>query len=268
MTIRPIRKLLVANRSEIATRVFRSATELGIRTVAIYSYEDRYALHRFKADEAYQVGEAGEPIRSYLNIDAIVALCKKHNVDAVHPGYGFLSERAGFAEALEKEGILFVGPSVRSLKQLGDKMSARELAEKAGVPVLGGKNEPLSGADAALALAESMGYPVMLKAAHGGGGRGMRVVKSADELPAALEAAQRESKTAFGSDEVFLERFVQRARHIEVQILGDGKNLLHLYERDCSVQRRHQKVVELAPAPNLDPEVRDGLCDAALKIGN
>ncbi|MEL6106805.1 MAG: pyruvate carboxylase [Planctomycetota bacterium] len=267
MTTRPIRKLLVANRSEIATRVFRSATELGIRTVAIYSYEDRYALHRFKADEAYQVGEPGEPIRSYLNIDAIVALCKKHHVDAVHPGYGFLSERAGFAEALEKEGILFVGPSVRSLKQLGDKMSARELAEKAGVPVLGGKNEPLADADSALALAESMGYPVMLKAAHGGGGRGMRVVRSADELPAALEAAQRESKTAFGSDEVFLERFVQRARHIEVQILGDGKNLLHLFERDCSVQRRHQKVVELAPAPNLDPSVRDGLCEAALKIG-
>ena len=268
MTTRTFRKLLVANRSEIATRVFRSATELGIRTVAIYSHEDRYALHRFKADEAYQIGEPGEPIRSYLNIEAIVALCKKHEIDAVHPGYGFLSERAGFAEALGEAGIVFVGPSVNSLKQLGDKMSARELAEKAGVPVLGGENKPISDADEAVALAESMGFPVILKAAHGGGGRGMRVVQTADELPGALEAAMRESKTAFGSDEVFLERFVQRARHIEVQILGDGKNLFHLYERDCSVQRRHQKVVELAPAPNLAPEIRDGLCEAALKIGN
>ncbi|MCO8120437.1 pyruvate carboxylase [Stieleria sp. TO1_6] len=267
MTIRPLRKLLVANRSEIATRVFRSATELGIRTVAIYSHEDRYALHRFKADEAYQIGEPGEPIRSYMNIDAIVALCKKHNVDAVHPGYGFLSERPEFAAALEQAGITFVGPSVHSLNQLGDKMSARELAEKAQVPVLGGQNKPLANAEEALKLAESMGFPVILKAAKGGGGRGMRVVHSADELPAALEAAMRESKTAFGSDEVFLERFVQRARHIEVQILGDGQNLIHLFERDCSVQRRHQKVVELAPAPNLPGELRDQLCEAALKIG-
>ncbi|KAA5547141.1 pyruvate carboxylase [Roseiconus nitratireducens] len=267
MTIRPFRKLLVANRSEIATRVFRSATELGIRTVAIYSYEDRYALHRFKADEAYQIGDPGEPIRSYLNIEAIVALCKKHEIDAVHPGYGFLSERPEFAEALREAGIAFVGPSVRSLNQLGDKMSARQLAEHAGVPVLGGENKPLTDPDEAVALAESMGFPVILKAAKGGGGRGMRVVESADQLPAALEAAMRESKTAFGSDEVFLERFVQRARHIEVQIIGDGKNLVHLFERDCSVQRRHQKVVELAPAPNLSPEVRDELCDAALRIG-
>ena len=268
MTIRPIKKLLVANRSEIATRVFRSATELGIRTVAIYSYEDRYALHRFKADEAYQIGEPGEPIRSYLNIDAIVDICKKHNVDAVHPGYGFLSENPDFAQALEDAGILFVGPSVRSLQQLGDKTSARALADEAGVPVLGGKNEALSSTEEALQIAGDMGYPVILKASKGGGGRGMRVVNNAEELPAALEAAMREAKTAFGSDEVFVERFVQRARHIEVQILGDGKNLVHLYERDCSVQRRHQKVVELAPAPNLDPEIREALCDAALKIGH
>ncbi|TWU08393.1 pyruvate carboxylase [Stieleria varia] len=267
MTIRPIRKLLVANRSEIATRVFRSATELGIRTVAIYSYEDRYALHRFKADEAYQIGEPGEPIRSYLNIDAIVALCQKYDVDAVHPGYGFLSENPEFARALEEAGILFVGPSVRSLEQLGDKTSARELAEKAGVPVLGGKNQALTGPDEALEIAESLGFPIILKAAKGGGGRGMRVVQNAEELPAALEAAQREAKTAFGSDEVFVERFVQRARHIEVQILGDGKDIVHLYERDCSVQRRHQKVVEIAPAPNLDPTIREELCQAALKIG-
>ncbi|MEM6471891.1 MAG: pyruvate carboxylase, partial [Planctomycetota bacterium] len=214
-----------------------------------------------------QIGESGEPIRSYLNIEAIVALCKKHNIDAVHPGYGFLSERAAFAEALQEAGVVFVGPSVNSLKQLGDKMSARKLAEAAGVPVLGGKNKPLQDADEAIEIASQMGFPVMLKAAHGGGGRGMRVVQSAEELPAALEQAKRESQTAFGSDEVFVEKFVQRARHIEVQIVGDGTNLIHLFERDCSVQRRHQKVVELAPAPNLDPEVRQGLCDAALKIG-
>ncbi|MEM9586827.1 MAG: pyruvate carboxylase [Planctomycetota bacterium] len=268
MSIRPIKKLLVANRSEIATRVFRSATELDIRTVAIYSHEDRYALHRFKADEAYQIGQPGEPIRSYLNIEAIVDLCRRHHVDAVHPGYGFLSENPTFAQALEDAGILFVGPSVRSLNDLGDKVSARRLAESANVPVLGGKNEALASADEALEVAGNVGYPVMLKAAKGGGGRGMRIVRSAQELPAAFEAASREAKTAFGSDEVFVERFVQRARHIEVQLLGDRHgNLVHLYERDCSVQRRHQKVVELAPAPNLAPEIREALCDAAIKIG-
>src|SRR6056297_3230344 len=268
MNIRPIRKLLVANRSEIATRVFRSATELGIRTVAIYSHEDRYALHRFKADEAYQVGTPGEPIRCYLNIEAIVGLCKQHDVDAVHPGYGFLSENPEFARALEDAGVLFVGPSVRSLEQLGDKTSARRLAEGAGVPILGGTNRAVRDAAEAEQIAEEIGYPIILKASKGGGGRGMRVVMSPDELTPALEAARREAKTAFGSDEVFVERVIQRARHIEVQLLGDRcGNLAHLYERDCSVQRRHQKVVELAPAPNLTPEIRQQLCDAAIQIG-
>src|SRR6056297_1229909 len=268
MNIRPIRKLLVANRSEIATRVFRSATELGIRTVAIYSHEDRYALHRFKADEAYQVGTPGEPIRCYLNIEAIVGLCKQHDVDAVHPGYGFLSENPEFARALEDAGVLFVGPSVRSLEQLGDKTSARRLAEGAGVPILGGTNRAVRDAAEAEQIAEEIGYPIILKASKGGGGRGMRVVMSPDELTPALEAARREAKTAFGSDEVFVERFIRNARHIEVQLLGDRcGNLVHLYERDCSVQRRHQKVVEIAPAPNLAPEIRDALCGAAIKIG-
>ncbi|MEM1227378.1 MAG: pyruvate carboxylase [Planctomycetota bacterium] len=266
--IRPIQKLLVANRSEIATRVFRTATELGLRTVAIYSHEDRYALHRFKADEAYQIGGTGEPIRSYLNIDAIVALCVQHSIDAVHPGYGFLSENADFAQALENAGILFVGPSVRSLQDLGDKTSARRLAEVAGVRVLGGTAESVSSLHQAETAAGQLGYPIMLKAAKGGGGRGMRIVRSSDELPGSLEAAQREAKTAFGSDEVFLERFVQRARHLEVQLLGDRHgNLVHLFERDCSVQRRHQKVVEIAPAPNLSTEMRDAICDAAIQIG-
>ncbi|WP_153558201.1 pyruvate carboxylase [Roseimaritima sediminicola] len=268
MTVRPIKRLLAANRSEIATRVFRSATELGIRTVAIYSHEDRYALHRFKADQAYQIGKPGEPIRSYLNIPEIVRLCQEHDIDAVHPGYGFLSENPDFASALEEAGILFVGPSVNSLNVLGDKMAAREIAEQAGVAVLGGTNTALKSTDEALEVAERLGYPVILKAAKGGGGRGMRVVQKPEELAGQFEQAQREALTAFGSDEVFVERFVQRARHLEVQLLGDRHgNLLHLYERDCSVQRRHQKVVELAPAPNLAPEVRDRLCEAALKIG-
>ncbi len=267
--MRTIKTLLAANRSEIATRVFRSAHELGIRTVAIYSHEDRFALHRFKADEAYQIGKAGEPIRSYLDIEGIVDICKRHNIDAVHPGYGFLSENPKFAGALEEAGIIFVGPSVQALNQLGDKVAARELAIKAGVPVLPGSSAAVASlADAAAAAAE-MGYPVMLKAAKGGGGRGMRMVEDESHLAAALDSAQRESMTAFGSDEVFVEKLVLRARHIEVQLLGDDHgNLIHLYERDCSVQRRHQKVVELAPAPNLDPKVARQLHEASLAIGN
>ncbi len=266
--MRPIRKLLAANRSEIATRVFRSAHELGIRTVAIYSHEDRYALHRFKADEAYQIGKAGEPIRSYLDIPAIVDLCVKQGIDAVHPGYGFLSENAEFARALGEAGIQFVGPSVNALLLLGDKVAAREIAVKAGVPVLPGTAQAVSSLEEAHVLAERMGYPVMLKAAKGGGGRGMRMIDSPDQLAGSLEQAQREAKNAFGSDEVFIEKLVRRARHIEVQILGDSQGgLIHLHERDCSVQRRHQKVVELAPAPNLDPKLAAKLHQSALAIG-
>lgn len=266
--MRSIKKLLVANRSEIATRVFRSATELGIRTVAIYSHEDRYALHRFKADEAYQIGRPGEPIRSYLDIHGIVALCKQHHIDAVHPGYGFLSENPELARQLEANGILFVGPSVRSLELLGDKTSARRLAAEANVPILGGTETALQSLVQAQEAAEKLGYPIILKAAKGGGGRGMRVVESPSTLAASFEQAQRESLTAFGSDEVFIERFVKRARHIEVQLMGDRHGgLLHLYERDCSVQRRHQKVVEIAPAPNLSTRAREELLEAALRIG-
>lgn len=268
MTLRPIRKLLVANRSEIATRVFRSATELGIRTVAIYSHEDRYALHRFKADEAYQIGKPGEPIRSYLDIPAIVEICKRHEVDAVHPGYGFLSENPDFAEALIAAGIRFVGPSVTALRSLGDKPHAREIAKRANVPVLGGTEAALPSAKEAVEFATALGFPVILKASKGGGGRGMRVVERAADLPLAFEQAQREALSAFGCDEVFVEKFVVRARHIEVQLLGDSHgNLLHLWERDCSVQRRHQKVVEIAPAPNLSAAMRQQLCDAAVRIG-
>ena len=264
-----MRKLLAANRSEIATRIFRSAHELKIRTVALYSHEDRFALHRFKADEAYQIGKAGEPIRSYLDIDGIVRLCLENGIDAVHPGYGFLSENAEFAKALATAGITFVGPSVRALELLGDKVAARSIAKKVGVPVLEGSAHAVASLDEAIATAKSMGYPIMLKASKGGGGRGMRVVESENELASNLEQAQRESKNAFGSDEVFLEKLVGKARHLEVQILGDQHgNIIHLHERDCSVQRRHQKVVELAPAPNLSKKTASELHEAALAIAN
>jgi pyruvate carboxylase len=266
--MKTIRKLLVANRSEIAIRVFRSAHELGIRTVAIYSHEDRYALHRFKADEAYIVGKIGEPIRAYLDIDSIVALASSIDVDAIHPGYGFLSENPALRRACDKAGITFVGPRAELLDQLGDKTAARKIADQAKVPILGGSPHPVTSLDNAKDIAAKLGYPVMLKAAHGGGGRGMRVVLTADELAPNLESAQREAAAAFGNGDVFIEKYIRRARHIEVQLLGDlHGNLVHLYERDCSVQRRHQKVVELAPAPNLDPTLRKNLCDAAIAIG-
>jgi len=263
-----ITRLLVANRSEIATRVFRSAHELGIRTVAIYSHEDRYALHRFKADEAYRVGRPGEPIRSYLDIEAIVAVARERQIDAVHPGYGFLAENAAFARACIEAGMVFVGPRPETLDQLGDKLAARRIAQRAGVPVLGGSDQPIADAAQGRQVAASLGYPVILKAAHGGGGRGMRIVAQPDQFAQAFEEAQRESLSAFGSPDVFVEKLVARARHIEVQLLGDRHgNLVHLYERDCSVQRRHQKVVEIAPAPALAAAVRAALCEAALAIG-
>ncbi|HEY7154709.1 MAG TPA: biotin carboxylase N-terminal domain-containing protein, partial [Gemmataceae bacterium] len=264
---RPIRKLLVANRSEIAIRVFRTATELGIRTLAVYSHEDRFALHRFKADEAYRVGKPGEPIRAYLDIPGIVALAKQHEVDAIHPGYGFLSENAAFARACEEAGINFVGPRVEILEQLGDKVVARGIAQKARVPVLPGSSAVRTNEEA-YQLAAKLGFPVMIKAAMGGGGRGMRVALSADKLDDALDQARREAGTAFGIPDVFLEKYIARARHIEVQLLGDRHgNLVHLFERDCSLQRRHQKIVEIAPALNLDPALRQRILDAALAVG-
>lgn len=262
------RKLMVANRGEIATRVFRSAHELGIRTVAIYSHEDRFALHRLKADEAYLIGRPGEPIRSYLNIESIVELAKSKDVEAIHPGYGFLSENAELARACDRAGIAFIGPSAEILEVLGDKVAARAAAQKAGAPVLSGSGSNVLAGPEARALAGSLGYPVIVKAAMGGGGRGMRIVETEAELDAAIDQARREAGTAFGVPDVFLEKFVTRAKHIEVQLLGDKHGcLVHLYERDCSVQRRHQKVVEIAPAFSLDAGVRTAICDAALAIG-
>jgi pyruvate carboxylase len=264
---RPIQKLLAANRSEIAIRIFRAANELGLRTVAIYSHEDRLALHRFKADEAYQVGAGKGPVEAYLDIPGIIAVAKEHEVDAIHPGYGFLSENPAFARACAKAGLAFIGPTPELLELLGDKTAARRLAASADVSVLPGTENPVSSPAEAQKIAQEIGFPVIVKAAMGGGGRGMRVVHDPSQLEARLEEAQGEAKSAFGDASVFLEKYLKRARHIEVQILADEHgNLLHLYERDCSVQRRHQKVVEVAPALNLPDRIRAEICDAALKI--
>jgi pyruvate carboxylase len=265
---KPIRKLLVANRSEIAIRVFRSAHELGIRTVAVYSHEDRYALHRFKADEAYRVGKPAEPIKAYLDIDSLVGLARQHDVDAIHPGYGFLSENARFARACAAAGLIFVGPRPEILDQLGDKVVARRIAQTARVPILSGSDAPVRDNAEAKALAARLGYPVMVKAAMGGGGRGMRVARGPEQLDEALDQARREAGAAFGIADVFLEKYIERARHIEVQLFGDRHgNLVHLFERDCTLQRRHQKIVEIAPAPNLDPKTRQAILDAGLAVG-
>jgi pyruvate carboxylase len=264
---KPIQKLLAANRSEIAIRIFRAANELGLRTVAIYSQQDRLALHRFKADEAYQVGAGKGPVEAYLDFVGIIALAKEKAVDAIHPGYGFLSENPALARACEKAHITFIGPTPDLLELLGDKTAARRLATSAGVPVLPGTEKPVKSAAEAQKIASEIGYPVIVKAAMGGGGRGMRIVHDASRLEPLLEEAQGEARSAFGDASVFLEKYLPRARHMEVQILADHHgNMLHLYERDCSVQRRHQKVVEVAPAANLPSSVRGELCDAALQI--
>jgi pyruvate carboxylase len=265
------RKVLVANRGEIAIRAFRAGYELGAGTVAVFPYEDRNSLHRLKADEAYEIGEPGHPVRAYLSVEQIVAAAKKAGADAVYPGYGFLSENPELARACEEAGITFVGPSAAILELTGNKARAVKAAREAGVPVLG-SSEPSTDIGALTAAADEIGFPVFVKAVAGGGGRGMRRVEDSATLRESIEAAAREAESAFGDPTVFIEKAVVEPRHIEVQILADGDgNVIHLYERDCSVQRRHQKVVELAPAPNLDPELRDKICADAVafarKIG-
>ncbi len=266
--IGPIKSLLIANRGEIAIRVMRAATELGIRTIAIHSQEDRFSLHRTKADESYLVGEGKGPIEAYLDIADIIRIAIDARADAVHPGYGFLSESPEFAEACAVAGIVFVGPLPDTMRRLGNKVEARNLAQSAGVAVMPA-TPPLPADDTqVLAMAHAVGFPVMLKASWGGGGRGMRVVEDDKELIETVAAARREAKAAFGKDEVYLEKLIRRARHVEVQIVGDSYgNLVHLYERDCTVQRRNQKVVERAPAAFLTDAQRTELCEAALKIG-
>lgn len=262
-----MKKLLALNRGEIAIRIFRAANELRIRTVAVYSKEDRLSLHRFKADEAYLIGEGMGPVQAYLDVEGIVALAIEKGVDAIHPGYGFLSENPALPRACAASGITFIGPSPELLELLGDKRAARRLAKKAGIPVVPGAERPLTRVEAALALASEIGFPVIIKAAFGGGGRGMRVVENAADLAARFEEARLEAGNAFGNDALFMERYIRRARHVEVQVLGDRHgNILHLHERDCSVQRRHQKVVEVAPAVGLKESIRRELADAAVSL--
>jgi len=264
---RPFRKLLVANRSEIAIRVFRAATELGLRTVAIYAQEDRLSVHRFKADEAYLIGEGKGPVGAYLDIDGIVALAVEKGIDLIHPGYGFLAENADFARACQNHGITFVGPRPELLELMGDKVAARGLAQKLGIPTLPGTENPVEERAEALKIAQEIGFPLIIKAAFGGGGRGMRVVHKSSELVNLLDEARNEAERAFGNSAVFLEKYIPRAKHIEVQVLGDKHGqVLHLHERDCSVQRRHQKVVEIAPSVALDEKIRTDLCEASVRM--
>lgn len=266
---KPIKNVMAVNRGEIAIRIFRACTELGLRTTAIYSWEDRLAIHRYKADRAYQVGTPGEPVQAYLDGDAIIELALAKGVDAIHPGYGFLSENADFAQRCIDAGLIWIGPQPSVMRALGDKVSARRVAVAAGLPVIPGTEGAVESIEPVRQFAKAHGYPVLIKAAHGGGGRGMRVVHQEHELESAFMAAKNEAASAFGNSEVFVERYLERPRHIEVQLLGDlHGNRVHLFERDCSIQRRHQKVVEIAPAPNLSEEVRQRLYAYSLALAD
>ncbi|WP_158840950.1 pyruvate carboxylase [Polaribacter sp. L3A8] len=262
-----IKKVLVANRGEIAIRIFRACTEINVKTIGVYTFEDRYSLHRYKADESYQIGADKEPLKPYLNIDEIIRVALENNADAIHPGYGFLSENANFAQKCKDNGIIFIGPKVSVLKSLGDKIMAKEVAVANNIPVIKSNEKPLENIEIALSEAEKIGYPIMLKAASGGGGRGMRVIRKADELKGAFNESKREALNAFGDDTVFLEKFVENPKHIEIQIVADNYgNTVHLFERDCSVQRRYQKVIEFAPSFDLKPTIKNALYTYAINI--
>ncbi|MBP2239989.1 pyruvate carboxylase [Cytobacillus eiseniae] len=262
-----INKVLVANRGEIAIRVFRACSELHIRTVAIYSKEDSGSYHRYKADEAYLIGEGKKPIDAYLDIEGIINIAKVSDVDAIHPGYGFLSENIHFARRCEEEGIIFIGPKSKHLDMFGDKVKARTQAQLAEIPVIPGSDGPVQSVDEVISFGNIYNYPIIIKASLGGGGRGMRIVKEEKEVVEAFNRAKSEAKAAFGNDEVYVERFIEKPKHIEVQILGDHTgNIIHLFERDCSVQRRHQKVVEVAPCVSLSAKLREDICEAAVRL--
>ncbi|MGF2143018.1 pyruvate carboxylase [Vagococcus fluvialis] len=262
-----MKKVLVANRGEIAIRVFRACTEMGIQTVGIYAAEDERSIHRFKADEAYLVGKGKKPIDAYLDIEDIIRIAKDSHVDAIHPGYGFLSENLQFAKRCEEEGIIFVGPTVKHLDMFGDKIKAKDAAISAGVQSIPGTDGPVDTVEEALAFANEFGYPIMIKAALGGGGRGMRVAHNEEEAKEGYIRAKSEAKASFGNDEVYVEKYISNPKHIEVQILGDTRgNVIHLFERDCSVQRRHQKVVEVAPCVSMSDSQREEICNAAVKL--
>ncbi|MCK0160562.1 pyruvate carboxylase [Allomuricauda sp. F6463D] len=262
-----IKKVLVANRGEIAIRIFRACVEIGLKTVGIYTYEDRYSLHRYKADESYQIGEDSDPLKPYLDMDGIIEIAKKNGVDAIHPGYGFLSENSEFAQKCADNNIIFVGPKVSVLRALGDKIKAKEVAVSQGVPIIQSSQENLDSLAIAVTEANRIGYPIMLKASSGGGGRGMRVIRTQEDLEKAYPEARREALNAFGDDTVFLEKYVENPKHIEIQIMADMHgNIVHLFERDCSVQRRYQKVIEFAPSIGLDDESRNKLYEYAISI--
>ena len=261
------KKVLVANRGEIAMRVFRACHDLDIQTVAIYSKEDTYSVFRTAADESYLIGENLSPLGAYLDIPRIIEIAKRHGADAIHPGYGFLSENGDFARACEESGIKFIGPSAKVLDLMGDKLSAKQIAIECGVPTTPGTAEPLKSREEAQKLAQEFGFPVILKAAAGGGGRGMRRCDTVEEVGTNFDLVKTEAKKAFGNSDIFMEKFLVEPKHIEVQVLGDEHgNIVHLYERDCSLQRRYQKVVEFTPAFSVAPEVRQALYDDAVKI--
>ena len=264
---RTINKIMVANRGEIAIRVLRAANELGLRTVAVFAEEDKLALHRFKADETYGLPAGLGAIRAYLSIEDMIRIARDAHVDAIHPGYGFLSENPEFAEACAEAGIIFIGPTPEIMRRLGNKVSAREVAVRAGTPVMPATGPLPEDPEEVRRMAAAVGYPLMLKASWGGGGRGMRVIEDDAQIDEQVAAGRREAVAAFGNGEIYLEKLVRRARHVEVQLLGDQYgNVVHLFERDCSVQRRNQKVVERAPAPFLSDDQRQELCQAALRL--
>mgnify|MGYP004459741775 FL=1 len=265
--IKHIKRVLVANRGEIAIRIIRACKELGIRTIAIYSEEDKTALFRTKADEAYQIGKGKAPVAAYLAIDEIIALAKAKGADAIHPGYGFLSENPDFAQACESAGIEFIGPTSHMMNQLGDKIQSKIVADEVGVPTIPGVEKAIESDQEAIDFANKCGYPIILKAAAGGGGRGMRVVRDQANLLNEYHTAKSEAAKAFGNDDIFIEKYIENPKHIEVQILGDKYgNIVHLFERDCSIQRRHQKVIEFTPSLCLTDEQRQSICEDALKI--
>jgi acetyl-CoA carboxylase, biotin carboxylase subunit len=261
-----IKKILIANRGEIAIRVIRACRDLGIGAVAVFSDPDQTALHVRRADEAYHIGPAS-PKESYLNIPKILEVAKKAGADAIHPGYGFLSERAGFAEEVEKAGLIFIGPSAKVIHSMGSKIESRKIAEKAGIPLVPGIQHPLKDVEEALVVAKKIGFPILLKAAAGGGGKGMREVKAEKELKSAFTMAQNEALSSFGDDKIYIEKLIEGPHHIEVQIFGDKHgNVLHFFERECSMQRRHQKVIEESPSPFITAKTRKNICAMAVQL--
>ena len=265
--IKNFKRVLVANRGEIAIRVFRALNELGITSVAVYSKEDKYAMFRTLADEAYPLNPEKGPIDAYLDIPTILKIAKDHNVDAIHPGYGFLAENPVLVEECEKNGITFIGPTVDSMNAMGDKISSKQIAIASQVPIIPGVDHAMKTVEEAMEVAKKVGYPVMLKASNGGGGRGMRIVSREEDMPKEFKEAIDESKKAFGDDQVFIEKYLKGPKHVEVQVLADNYgNVVHLFDRDCSVQRRHQKVVEYAPAFSVPEASRQKIFDSAIRL--